>query len=47
MLHALPLLAVGTPVAEVAAALGYAGPGAFTTMFHGLLGVPPSAYRGG
>lgn len=45
VLHALPLLAAGTPVAEVAAELGYSGPGAFTTMFHRLLGAPPSEFR--
>ncbi|WP_410623858.1 AraC family transcriptional regulator [Amycolatopsis sp. cmx-8-4] len=45
VLHALPLLAAGAPVAEVATGLGYAGPGAFTTMFHRLLGAPPSEFR--
>ncbi|MFG1646045.1 AraC family transcriptional regulator [Amycolatopsis sp. NPDC049252] len=45
VLHALPLLAAGVPVAEVAAGLGYSGPGAFTTMFHRLLGAPPSEFR--
>jgi AraC-like DNA-binding protein/mannose-6-phosphate isomerase-like protein (cupin superfamily) len=44
-LHALPLLAAGQPVAQIAADLGYAGPGAFTTMFSQLLGAPPSAFR--
>ncbi|MCE0766408.1 helix-turn-helix transcriptional regulator [Pseudonocardia kujensis] len=44
-LHALPELAAGRPVAEIAADLGYAGPGAFTTMFTQLLGAPPSAFR--
>jgi AraC-like DNA-binding protein len=45
VLHALPQLAAGRPVAAVAADLGYAGPGAFTTMFHRMLGAPPSAFR--
>ncbi|MCE3550204.1 helix-turn-helix transcriptional regulator [Pseudonocardia sp. RS11V-5] len=44
-LHALPELAAGRPVTEIAADLGYAGPGAFTTMFTQLLGAPPSAFR--
>ncbi|GLY63888.1 AraC family transcriptional regulator [Amycolatopsis taiwanensis] len=45
VLHALPKLAAGRPVAEIAADLGYANPGAFTTMFKQLLGTPPSAFR--
>jgi AraC-like DNA-binding protein/mannose-6-phosphate isomerase-like protein (cupin superfamily) len=44
-LHALPRLAAGEPVSEIATDLGYASPGAFTTMFHQLLGVPPRAFR--
>jgi AraC-like DNA-binding protein/quercetin dioxygenase-like cupin family protein len=46
-LHALPRLAAGHPVAEIAADLGYGTPSAFTGMFHQLLGAPPSAYRTG
>jgi AraC-like DNA-binding protein len=45
ILHALPELDAGRPVAAIAADLGYAGPGAFTTMFHQVLGAPPSAFR--
>lgn len=45
VLHALPGLGAGRPVAAIAADLGYASPGAFTTTFHGLLGAPPSAFR--
>ncbi len=45
VLHALPHLAAGRSVTAIAADLGYAGPAAFTTMFHRTLGAPPSAYR--
>lgn len=45
VLHALPDLAAGRSVTRIAADLGYAGPAAFTTMFHRSLGEPPSAYR--
>lgn len=45
VLHALPALAEGRPVARVAADLGYASPAAFTTVFHRLLGAPPRAFR--
>ncbi|RAR52288.1 AraC family transcriptional regulator [Paraburkholderia unamae] len=42
--HALPLLAGGTPVAEVSLALGYETPGAFAAMFRRVTGTTPSAY---
>ncbi|KAA9149839.1 AraC family transcriptional regulator [Amycolatopsis acidicola] len=45
VLHSLPLLANGHPVAEVATSLGYASPAAFTTMFQRVLGTPPSGFR--
>jgi AraC-like DNA-binding protein len=44
--HALQMLAAGTPVTEVAVAVGYATPSAFTAMFRGQLGAPPSRYLG-
>ncbi|MGF1432479.1 AraC family transcriptional regulator [Kitasatospora sp. LaBMicrA B282] len=44
LLHAMTLLARGTPVTSIAAELGYATPSAFTAMFRRALGVPPSAY---
>ncbi|KAA3653301.1 MAG: AraC family transcriptional regulator [Proteobacteria bacterium] len=40
--HALPLLARGTPVSDVAAASGYASDSAFTAMFKAAMGQPPS-----
>lgn len=40
--HALPLLARGVPVSEVAAASGYASESAFTAMFKAAMGQPPS-----
>ncbi|MFJ6015135.1 AraC family transcriptional regulator [Streptomyces sp. NPDC092952] len=46
VVHSLQHLAVGVPVARVAAGLGYESPAAFTTAFGALLGRPPSAYRG-
>lgn len=45
--HALQLLAAGTPVTEVAVAVGYATPSAFTAMFRSRLGAPPTRYLGG
>ncbi|WP_033290234.1 AraC family transcriptional regulator [Amycolatopsis jejuensis] len=44
VLHALPLLASGRAVSDVAVTLGYESPAAFTTMFSRLLGMPPRAY---
>jgi AraC-like DNA-binding protein len=44
--HALPLLARGLPVSEVAAASGYASESAFTAMFKTAMGQPPSQLRG-
>ncbi|QJW84744.1 helix-turn-helix transcriptional regulator [Ramlibacter terrae] len=44
--HALPLLARGTPVSEVAAASGYASDSAFTAMFKSAMGQPPSRFQG-
>jgi len=40
--HALPLLARGTPVGEVAAASGYASDSAFTAMFKAAMGHAPT-----
>ena len=40
--HALPLLARGVPVSQVAAASGYASDSAFTAMFKAAMGQPPS-----
>ena len=42
--HALPLLARGTPVGQVAAACGYASESAFGAMVRAQLGQPPSAF---
>ncbi|MBE7939959.1 MULTISPECIES: helix-turn-helix transcriptional regulator [Ramlibacter] len=44
--HALPLLARGLPVSEVAAASGYASDSAFTAMFKSAMGQPPSHFQG-
>ncbi len=44
--HALPLLARGAPVSQVAAASGYASDSAFTAMFKAAMGQPPSAFQG-
>ncbi|MDB5750359.1 MAG: AraC family transcriptional regulator [Ramlibacter sp.] len=44
--HALPLLARGTPVSQVAAASGYASDSAFTAMFKAAMGQPPSRFLG-
>ena len=45
--HALPMLARGTPVSQVAAASGYASDSAFTAMFRTALGQPPTRFRPG
>lgn len=42
--HALPMLARGTPVSQVAAASGYASDSAFSAMFRAALGHPPSRF---
>lgn len=44
--HALPLLARGLPVGQVAAASGYASESAFTAMFKAAMGQPPSRFQG-
>jgi AraC-like DNA-binding protein len=44
--HALPLLARGMPVSQVAAAAGYASESAFTAMFRAAMGQPPSSFHG-
>jgi AraC-like DNA-binding protein len=44
--HALPLLARGVPVSQVAAASGYASESAFTAMFKAAMGSPPSRLQG-
>jgi AraC-like DNA-binding protein len=43
--HALPLLARGTPVAEVAAMTGYASESAFSAMFRAAMGQPPRRFQ--
>ena len=43
--HALPMLARGAPVSQVAAASGYASDSAFTAMFKAAMGQPPSAFQ--
>ena len=43
--HALPLLARGTPVGQVAAACGYASESAFGAMVKAQLGQSPSAFQ--
>ena len=43
--HALPLLARGMPVGQVAFASGYASESAFTAMFKGAMGQPPSRFQ--
>lgn len=43
--HALPLLARGMPVAQVADASGYASESAFTAMFKAAMGQPPSRFQ--
>jgi AraC-like DNA-binding protein len=42
--HAAALVSVGTPLAEVAASLGYESASAFSAMFKRALGRPPSAF---
>lgn len=44
--HALPLLAQGASVAQVAAATGYASESAFSAMFKAAMGQPPSSLQG-
>lgn len=43
--HALPLLARGMPVGQVAFASGYASESAFTAMFKSAMGQPPSRFQ--
>ncbi|MFI5446430.1 AraC family transcriptional regulator [Polaromonas sp. UC242_47] len=43
--HALPLLARGTPVSQVAAASGYASDSAFSAMFKAAMGQSPSYFH--
>ncbi|WP_397411932.1 AraC family transcriptional regulator [Polaromonas sp.] len=43
--HALPLLARGTPVSQVAAASGYASDSAFSAMFKAAMGQSPSHFQ--
>ncbi|MBC5766111.1 AraC family transcriptional regulator [Ramlibacter albus] len=43
--HALPLLARGMPVSQVAAACAYSSDSAFTAMFKSAMGQPPSEFR--
>ncbi|MDO9405931.1 MAG: helix-turn-helix transcriptional regulator [Polaromonas sp.] len=43
--HALPLLARGLPVSEVAAATGYASDSAFSSMFKSAMGHSPSHFQ--
>lgn len=43
--HALPLLARGLAVGQVAAAAGYASESAFTAMFKAAMGQPPSRFQ--
>lgn len=45
--HALPLLASGLPVNEVAVRCGYASDSAFSAMFKAAMGVPPRHMRPG
>ncbi|MYU50494.1 MULTISPECIES: AraC family transcriptional regulator [Streptomyces] len=44
LVHAVTLLAQGTPVTVIASGLGYATPSAFTAMFRRALGTTPTAY---
>ncbi|UGX87258.1 helix-turn-helix domain-containing protein [Phyllobacterium meliloti] len=44
MLHAIPKLAAGWPITQIALELGYDSPGAFAATFRRFLGVKPSAY---
>jgi AraC-like DNA-binding protein len=43
--HALPLLARGVPVNQVAAAAGYASESAFSAMFKAAMGQPPRQFQ--
>ena len=43
--HALPLLARGTPVSQVAAASGYASDSAFSAMFKAAMGQSPTYFQ--
>ncbi|MFM9900736.1 MAG: AraC family transcriptional regulator [Polaromonas sp.] len=43
--HALPLLARGQPISQVAAASGYASNSAFSAMFKTAMGQPPSHFQ--
>jgi AraC-like DNA-binding protein len=43
--HALPLLARGTPVSQVAAASGYSSDSAFSAMFKAAMGQTPSHFQ--
>ena len=43
--HALPLLARGVPVQQVAAATGYASESAFSAMFKAAMGQPPRHFQ--
>lgn len=45
--HALPMLARGAPVSQVAAASGYASDSAFSAMFRSALGQPPTRFGPG
>ena len=44
--HALPMLARGLAVGQVAASCGYASESAFTAMFKSAMGEPPSRFQG-
>lgn len=44
LVHALRLLAEGTPVTDVAVRVGYSTPSAFTAMFTAAMGAPPSRH---
>ena len=43
--HALPLLARGAPISQVAAASGYASDSAFSAMFKQAMGKAPSHFQ--
>jgi transcriptional regulator GlxA family with amidase domain len=43
--HALPMLARGMPVGDVAAATGYASESAFSAMFKAAMGQPPRQFQ--
>jgi AraC-like DNA-binding protein/mannose-6-phosphate isomerase-like protein (cupin superfamily) len=44
LMHALSLLSAGQSITQVAFAVGYDSPSAFTAMFHRTFGVPPSQF---